>query len=89
MLAGWNGSKSRAAPPAVSGRLVVLEQATGTPRLIASITGSPKPSAMDGCNTPSAFPYAHARSSLLIRPGNSTSARRGKLASAGPMTACR
>ena len=45
---GLSGSKSSAASPATSGERERSEQATGTPRAIASSTGSPKPSYSEG-----------------------------------------
>ena len=39
-----HGSNCQAASPAISGRLLVFEQATGTPHAMASRTGSPNPS---------------------------------------------
>ena len=42
------GSNSSAASPATSGSEEAFEQATGTPRAIASSTGRPKPSYSDG-----------------------------------------
>jgi hypothetical protein len=46
-----SGSKSSAASPAMSGRQVALELATGTPAWKASTTGMPKPSKRLGKTT--------------------------------------
>ena len=49
--AGSRGSKNTARSPAISRSGAMSEQATGTPRIIASSTGSPNPSTSDGSAT--------------------------------------
>ncbi len=53
-LAGSSGSSSSAIPAATSRRTGRSEQATGTPRAIASSTGSPNPSQRVALTSPDA-----------------------------------
>ena len=51
----------------------MLEHATGTPRRIASTTGSPKPSAREGKTTKAAAAYRPSSSAGSIQPRKRTS----------------
>ena len=73
IAAGSAGSNSSAASPATSGSDARSEHATGTPRAIASSTGSPKPSYSDGNTNAAASANRPSTSASLVQPRKRTS----------------
>jgi glycosyltransferase involved in cell wall biosynthesis len=67
------GSNSSAASPATSGSEETFEHATGTPRAIASSTGSPKPSYSEGNTNACASAHSPSSSSTETHAGKRTS----------------